>query len=112
MLVKAYIYVDFIAGSEKSSSTMGRMTMGHVLAQSVAVEGLGNEKKVFGSAGKAQKKCRTVTIAHGQGPSSSWKETFFVVSYGVVTCFLSLFQASNNAMKVEARPPTPSLDIS
>ena len=55
MLVKAQIYVDFAAGSEKSSSTTGRMTMGHVLAQSVAVEGLENEKKVFGSATEAQK---------------------------------------------------------
>ena len=30
------------------------MTMGHVLAQSVAVEGLENEKKVLGSATEAQ----------------------------------------------------------
>ena len=55
MLVKAQICVDFAAGSEKSSSTMGRTTMGHVLAQSVAVEGLENEKNVLGSATEAQK---------------------------------------------------------
>ena len=48
MLVKAQICVDCVAGSEKSSSTTGRTTMGHVLAQSVAVEGLENEKKGFG----------------------------------------------------------------
>ncbi len=52
MLVKAQICVDFAAGSEKSSSTTGRTTMGHVLAQSVAVEGLENEKKI-GSATEA-----------------------------------------------------------
>ena len=45
ILVKAQIYVDFVAGSEKSSSTTGRTTMGYVLAQSVAVEGIENEKK-------------------------------------------------------------------
>ena len=56
MLVKAQNCVDFAAGSEKSSSTTGRTTIGHVLAQSVAVEGLENEKKkVFGSATEAQK---------------------------------------------------------
>ena len=56
MLVKAQICVDFAAGSEKSSSTTGRTTMGHVLAQSVAAEGLENEKKkAVGSATEAQK---------------------------------------------------------
>ena len=55
MLVKAQICVDFTAGSEKSSPITGRMTMGHVSAQSVAVEGLENEKKVLGSATEAQK---------------------------------------------------------
>ena len=56
MLVKAQICVDFAAGSQKSSSTTGRTTIGHVLAQSVAVEGLENEKKkVVGSATEAPK---------------------------------------------------------
>ena len=55
MLVKAQICVDFAAGSEKSSSSTGRTTMGHVLAQSMAVEGLENEKKVLGSATEAEK---------------------------------------------------------
>ena len=55
MLVKAQICVDFAAESEKSSSTTGRTTIGHVLAQSVGVEGLKNEKKVVGSATEAPK---------------------------------------------------------
>ena len=55
MLVKAQICVDYAAGREKSSLTTGRTTMGHVLAQSVVVEGLENEKKVFRSATEAQK---------------------------------------------------------
>ena len=56
MLVKTQICVDFTAGSKKSSSTTGRTTMGHVLAQSVAVEGpQKRKKKVFGSAMEAPK---------------------------------------------------------
>ena len=35
-----------------------------------------------------------------------------IASYGVVTFFVYLFQASNNAIKAEARAPTPSLDLS
>ena len=82
MLVKAQICVDFAAGSEKSSSTTGQTTMGHVLAQSVAVEGLENEKKKFSYRPRRPKNtCRMVTIDHGRGPSSSRKATFFVVKW-------------------------------
>ena len=86
MLVKAQICVDFAAGSEKSSSTTGRTTMGHVLAQSVAVEGLENKKKVVGSATEAPK--YVPDGHHRPRPRTKFvpEGNFFVVS----TCFAKL----------------------
>ena len=104
MLVKAQICVDFAAGSEKSSSTTGRTTMGHVLAQSVAVEGLENEKKKFSDRPRRpQNTCRMVTIDHGRGPSSSRKATFFVVTLDV--------QESLNCYRPKVRKVTPGRHI-
>ena len=61
------------------------MIMGHVLAQSMAVEGLENEKKVLGSATEAQKNVpdghlrprpRIKFIPEGEFFCSVWKDLF------------------------------------
>ena len=59
---------------------MGRTTMWHVLAQSVAVEGLENEKKVFGSATEAQKNVPEGHLRPRPRTKFVPEGTFFVVT--------------------------------
>src|SRR4051812_4944300 len=78
-LVKAQICVDLTARSEKSSWSTGRTTMGHVLAQYVAVEGLENEIKSFWMGHGGPKNVLAVTFATAEDQVCPGRLLFFVV---------------------------------